>query len=85
MGDLNMITMKNILTFKNSIIVLDDMGDKFNRDIVYYFTEGRNKNIQMIQMCHKPAQIYNMARMNCDTIYITTYNGADLFQNFNTT
>ena len=26
-----------------------------------------------------------MARMNCDTIYITTYNGADLFQNINTT
>ena len=23
--------------------------------------------------------------MNCDTIYITTYNGADLFKNFNTT
>ena len=26
-----------------------------------------------------------MARMNCDSIYITTYNGADFFQNFNTT
>ena len=25
-----------------------------------------------------------MARMNCDTIFITTYNGADLFKNFNT-
>ena len=24
-----------------------------------------------------------MARMNGDTIYITTYNGADLFENFN--
>ena len=80
-----MMTMKNILTFKNSVVVLGDIGDKFNKDIVHYFTEGRNKNIQMIVVCHKPAQINNMARMNCDTIYITTYNGADLFQNFNTT
>ena len=31
------------------------------------------------------AQRENMARMNCDTIYITTYNGADLFKNFNIT
>ena len=54
MGDINIITMKNILKFQNSVIVLDDMGDKFNKDIVYYFTEGRNKNIQMIVMCHKP-------------------------------
>ena len=77
--------MKNILKFKNSVIVLDDMGDKFNKDIVNCFTEGRNKNIQMIVMCHKPAQIGNVARMNCDTVYITTYNGADLFKNFNAT
>ena len=81
MGDINVITMQNILKFQNSVIVLDDMGDKFNKDIVHYFTEGRNKNIQMIVMCHKPALIENMARMNCDTIYITTYNGADLFKN----
>ena len=82
MGDINMITMKNILKFKNSVIVLDDMGDKFNKDILYFFTEGRNKNIHMIVMCHKPAQIENLARMNCDTIYITTYNGADIFKIF---
>ena len=37
----------------------------------------------MIVMCHKPAQIINTARMGCDTIYLTTYNGADLFKNFN--
>ena len=37
--------MKNVLKFKNSVIVLDDIGDKFNKDTVYYFTEGRNKNI----------------------------------------
>ena len=85
MGDINMITMKNILKFQNSVIVLDDMGDKFNKDIVSYFKEGRNKNIQLIVMCHKPAQIDIMARMNCDTIYILTYNGSDLFKNFNTT
>ena len=64
MGDINMITMKNILKFQNSVIVLDDMGDKINKDIIYYFTEGRNENIQMIVMCHKPAQIDIMAGMN---------------------
>ena len=59
------------------------MGDKLNRDIAYYFIEGRHYNIQMIVMCYKPAQIINTARMSCDTIYLTTYNGADLFKNFN--
>ena len=34
-------------------------------------------------MCHKPAQIINTARMSCDTIYLTNYNGPDLFKNFN--
>ena len=51
MGDINMFTMKNLLKFKISVIVLDDMGDKFNKDQVYCFTEGRNKNIQIIVMC----------------------------------
>ena len=37
----------------------------------------------MIVMCHKAAQIYNAARMSCDTNYLTTYNGPDLFKNFN--
>ena len=37
----------------------------------------------MIVMCHKPAQINNTARMSCDTIYLTNYNGPDLFKNFN--
>ena len=83
MGDINIITMKNTRKFKNSVIVLDKMGDKFNKDIVYYFTEGRNKGIQSIVMCHKQAQLDNLARKNWDTIYKTTYNGADLFKNFN--
>ena len=61
--------MENILRFKNSVIVLDVMGYKFNKNIAYYFTEGRNENIQMIVMCHKPAQIKNMARTKCDTIF----------------
>ena len=34
----------------------------------------------MIVMCHKSAQIINTARMSCDTIYLTTYNGPDLFK-----
>ena len=85
MGDINMITLKNILKFQSSLIVLDDRCDKFDSQIEFYFTEGKNKNIRIIVICHKPAQIDNMARMNCDTIYITTYNGADLFNKFNTT
>ena len=77
-----MIISKNKSKFKDSVIVLDDMGDKLNKDIAYYFTNGRHYNIQLIVMCHKPAQIINTARMSCDTIYLTTYNGADLFKNF---
>ena len=69
--------------FKDSIIVLDDMGKKLNKNIAYYFTEGRNNNIQMIVMCHKLAQIINTSRKMCDTICFRTYNGADLFKNFN--
>ena len=76
-----MIT-KNMPNFKDSVIVLDDMIDKLNKDIAYYFTEGRHHNIQIIVMCHKSAQIIDTARMSCDTIYITTYNGADLFKTF---
>ena len=59
------------------------MGDRLNKDIAYYFTEGRHYNIQMIVMCRKPAQIINTARMSCDIIYLTTYNGPDVFKNFN--
>ena len=81
--DINMITKNNMHKFQNCVIVLDDMGDRLNKDIGYYFTEGRHYNIQMIVMCHKPAQIINTARMSCDTIYLTTYNGPDLFKNFN--
>ena len=78
-----MIISKNKSKFKDSVIVLDDMGDKLKKDKAYYFTEGRYYTIQMIVMCHKPAQIINTARMSCDTIYLTTYNGADLFKIFN--
>ena len=69
--------------FQNCVIVLDDMGDRLNKEIGYCFTEGRHYIIQMIVMCHKPAQLINTARMSCDTIYLTTYNGPDLFKNFN--
>ena len=58
------------------------MGNKLNKDIADYFAEGRNDDIQMIVMCHKPAQIINTARMSCDAIFITTYNGEDLYINF---
>ena len=59
------------------------MVDRLNKDIAFYFTEGRHYNIQMIVLCHKPAEIINTARMSCDTIYLTTYNEPDLFKNFN--
>ena len=80
--DINMIAKNNMHKFQNCVIVLDDMGDRLNKDIGYHFTEGRHYNIQMNVMCHKPAQIINTARMSCDTIYLTTYNGPDLFKNF---
>ena len=77
MGDINMITIKNIDKFKKNIIVLDDTGSEFSRHIKYCFTEGRHNNNQTIVMCHKPAQIDNKSRRNCDTLHITTYNGPD--------
>ena len=55
------------------------MGNKLKNDIAVYFAGGIHDDIQMILIGHKPAQIVNTARMSCDTIYITTYNGADLF------
>ena len=85
MCDINMITSGNMSQFKDSVIVLDDMRDKLNKGIGYYFTERRHKKIQMIVMCHKPAQITKTARMKCDTIYLTTYNEADLFKSFSIT
>ena len=39
--------------------------------------------LKLYQNGEAPAQLDNMARMNCDTIYITIYNGADLLKNFN--
>ena len=81
--DINMITKNNMHKFQKCVIVLDGMGDTLNKDIGYYFTEGRHYIIQLIVMCHKPAQIINTARMSCDTIYLTIYNGPDLFKNFN--
>ena len=70
--DINMIISKNMPKLRDSVIVLDDMDDKLNKDIAYYFTEGRHHNIQMVVMCNKPAQIIDKARMSCDTIYITS-------------
>ena len=46
--DINMIT-NNMHKFQNCVIVLD-MGDRLNKDIGYYFTEGRHYNIQMINV-----------------------------------
>ena len=36
MCDINMITTKNMPNFKDSVIVLDDMGDKLSKDLAYY-------------------------------------------------
>ena len=32
-----MITSKNKSKFKDSVIVLDNMGDKLNKDLAYHF------------------------------------------------
>ena len=42
--DINIITSKNKSKFNDSVIVLENMGDKLNKDIAYYFTEGRHFN-----------------------------------------
>ena len=81
MCDIKEITSKNIDNFENCVIDLDDMGNKKN-DKADFFAEGRHDDFQMIVLGHKPAQIVSTARMSSDTIYITTYNGADLFRNF---
>ena len=57
-----------MLKIKNCVIVLGHMGDKLNKDIVYYFTEGRHHIVQMIVICHKTAKIVNTDRMSCDFI-----------------
>ena len=36
---INMITKNSMQKFQNCVIVLDDMGDRLNKDIGYYFTE----------------------------------------------
>ena len=78
-----MITTNNMYKLKGCVIVLDDMRDKLNKDITNHFTKLRHYSIQTIVMCHKPAHVDNTSRMSCDTIYLTTYNGPDLFKNFN--
>ena len=82
MCGIDMITSKKIDHFEKCVIVIDDMGNKLKIDIAEYFAVGRHDDIQNIVMGHKPAQIFNTARMGCGTIYITTYNGAALFRNF---
>ena len=42
MCDEKMITLENESNFKNSVIVLDDMGNKLNSHINSYFTKGRH-------------------------------------------
>ena len=46
--DINMITKNKMHKFQNCVIVFDDMGDWLNKNIAYYFTEGRHYNNQMI-------------------------------------
>ena len=59
------------------------MGYKSNKkDIPYYFSEGRHHGIEIIFMCHKSARRDNLATASANTIYITTYNGGDLIDNF---
>ena len=50
--------------FRDSVSVLDDMGDKLNKGTAYHFKEGKHHNIQTIVMCHKQAQIIITERMS---------------------
>ena len=43
--DINMITSKNKSKFKDSVIVLHDMGDKLNKDIAYSLLFHRRKTL----------------------------------------
>ena len=43
---INMITLKYRPKFKDSVIVLDDMNEKLNKDIAYYFKKGRHYYIK---------------------------------------
>ena len=83
MCSIDMITSKNTDYFETSVIVIDDMGYKLKNDIAKYFASGTHDDFQLIAMGHKPAQIVNKARLSCDTIYKTKFNGADLFKSFN--
>ena len=58
------------------------MGNKLKNDIAEYFAGGRNDDTQINVMEHKPTQIVNTTRISFETIYITTYNGADLLRHF---
>ena len=85
MFDIKEITSKNIDNVENCVIFLHDMCNEIRNDLADYFAEGRHDDIQIIVMGHKPAQIVKTPRMGCDTIFISTYNGTDLFRNFNDT
>ena len=63
--------MFDISAFRDNNLVLDEMGDKLTKDITKLFRTGRQENMKMIVMCHKPAQIVNMARTSAETIYIS--------------
>ena len=52
---------KNIEDSKDAILVLDDMDSKLNIQMNTFFTSGRHHNIQMIVICHKPAQMIRVA------------------------
>ena len=61
------------------------MEDDIKKNTPFQFTEGEHHDNKTIVMCHKPAQIDYAARASTDTIYITTFYGADLLNNFQDT
>ena len=44
-SDINVIISKKKPNFEDSVMALEDMGDKLNKDKAYYFTEGRTHKI----------------------------------------
>ena len=55
-------------------------GYKLNKNLENS-SQQLEKNIRMIAMCHKPAQIDSMSKATTNNIYITCYNDTAFFFN----
>ena len=67
---MNDFTADNLKIFIDCVLVIDDLVEQLNGKIKQFFSTGRHFKSQMIVMCHKPAELDNMACASADTIYI---------------